>query len=364
MLSNQMRGRAIRIDKNNPDKISNIWHLASVKIPKAGDLSYLQNVATSNDTELFQAGLYDIECLTKRFEGFEAPSYFGQHEISNGIERVFPDSDLNNVMVSGEKVFTKLNSKTMKLAADRQQTKKLWDEALYLGYGQGYNRLSVGVDTPMLTAKNLTYDGYNALMEAILYEFIAILFCIQIRHTYGLYLMGIVTVVFLIILVNLGLKYLRTGSVEGVMKQIAIVHIETLSALDLLKTSLKNVGFKTFTSVSVFLSCNNLSTEENNLLINSMREFLDPIENPRYLLVRHEKFMNIIRQTDYFAVPAIFSSRRKDVDIFAALWQKYIGPCEIVYTRNYEGRKLLLKARKIAFSSSRRSKTKKLSKWQ
>jgi superfamily II DNA or RNA helicase len=30
MLSNQMRGRAIRIDKKNPGKISNIWHLASI----------------------------------------------------------------------------------------------------------------------------------------------------------------------------------------------------------------------------------------------------------------------------------------------------------------------------------------------
>ena len=28
MLSNQMRGRAIRIDKNNPDKVANIWHLS------------------------------------------------------------------------------------------------------------------------------------------------------------------------------------------------------------------------------------------------------------------------------------------------------------------------------------------------
>ncbi len=32
MLSNQMRGRAIRIDKNNRNKVANIWHLASGKI--------------------------------------------------------------------------------------------------------------------------------------------------------------------------------------------------------------------------------------------------------------------------------------------------------------------------------------------
>ena len=31
VLSNQMRGRAIRIDKNNPEKSSNIWHLVTVE---------------------------------------------------------------------------------------------------------------------------------------------------------------------------------------------------------------------------------------------------------------------------------------------------------------------------------------------
>lgn len=364
MLSNQMKGRAIRIDKNNPNKISNIWHLASVKIPSHSDLSYLQAVMTSDDAEAFQAGLYDIESLTKRFEGFEAPSYFGKHEISNGIERVLPETIIDRAKIEGEKVFINLNRQTMERAKNRQQTKQFWDEALYLGYGQGYNRLRVGVDAPMLTAKSLTYDGYNEMFEAILYEFLAIIVCIPIRHTIGLYLMAITFVIFLIVLVNLGLKYLRTGTVEGIMKQIAIVHIEALDALGFLKTSLKKVGFKTFTSVSVYLSCDNLSTEENNLLINSMREFLDPIDNPRYLLVRREKFMNIIRQTDYFAIPSVLSTKKRDVDLFAQLWRRYIGPCEVVYTRNVEGRKLLLKARKIAFSACKRAKTKKLSKWQ
>ena len=31
MLSNQMRGRAIRIDRNNPHKCSHIWHLVCLK---------------------------------------------------------------------------------------------------------------------------------------------------------------------------------------------------------------------------------------------------------------------------------------------------------------------------------------------
>lgn len=36
MLSNQMRGRAIRSDSSNPDKTSNIWHLVCILPPKDG----------------------------------------------------------------------------------------------------------------------------------------------------------------------------------------------------------------------------------------------------------------------------------------------------------------------------------------
>ena len=65
MLSNQMRGRAIRIDRNHPDKVSNIWHLATYD-PKFGNYSY------------------DLTQLATRFEGYEAPSYSGNHEIVSG----------------------------------------------------------------------------------------------------------------------------------------------------------------------------------------------------------------------------------------------------------------------------------------
>jgi hypothetical protein len=74
--------------------------------------------------------------------------------------------------------------------------------------------------------------------------------------------------------------------------------------------------------------------------------------------------MGMVKQTDYFAVPSLVSQNKKSVEIFEALWRKYIGHCQIVYTRNLEGRKLLLKARKTAFSALKRPYTKKLSKWQ
>ena len=86
------------------------------------------------------------------------------------------------------------------------------------------------------------------------------------------------------------LKFLKTGSVSSIIKQIAIVNLQTLYSLGLIHTSIQNVGIKVDDTVqNLFLSCKNLQIEDNNLLIKCMQEFLDPIENPRYILIKENK---------------------------------------------------------------------------
>ena len=50
MLSNQMRGRAIRIFKDDPNKVSNIWHLVTL------EPSYILD----NDKNIYISGLTKI----------------------------------------------------------------------------------------------------------------------------------------------------------------------------------------------------------------------------------------------------------------------------------------------------------------
>lgn len=353
MLSNQMRGRAIRKDKNNPDKISNIWHLATISAPKN---SVSQFFNFSEETEY--TGLYDLEQLTKRFEGFEAPSYYDKHEIMNGIDRVI-SNNFYYELLNGERGLSVHNSKILELAHNRQQTKKWWQDSLYLGYGNGIMNLSRGVSAPCPTSKSLCYKGYRYLLGSVLSIFMIIVayMCKLNLVRYIVYLIPIL----LVVLCSVGIKYLRTGSVAGVMKQVAITHLEALHGLGLIKTSLKNVGITVTTGNFVYVVCKNLSIEENNLLMKCLQEFLDPINNPRYIMIRRGE---IPGQVDYFAIPSVMSARKSDVEVFEKLWDKHVGNGEIVYTRNFEGRKLLLKARNNAFSAIKRGKTAKLSKWQ
>jgi hypothetical protein len=328
MLSNQMRGRAIRIDRNHPDKVSNIWHLATYD-PKFGEYSY------------------DLAQLATRFEGYEAPSYFGKHEIVSGIERVLMTN------LSG------IPETNLALAKNRDFTRQWWQEALYTGYGNNKPiGLTSGVEAESLTVRSLRYKGY-------LYYALFVLSLSMFLFGLPGPVAGIGFAVIALLLACLFLCYCRTGTVTGVMKQVAIVILETLSGQGLIKTSLKQAGLRVQEEKGeLFVICANLPADENNLFIQSLQEFLDPVENPRYLLVRQTRFLKRIKQTDYFAIPSAISPNKKGVALFERLWFRYIGPCKIVYTRTAEGRKVLLKARKYAFSASKMKKSKRLSKWQ
>lgn len=366
MLSNQMRGRAIRIDMNNPDKVSNIWHLATIDFPDKSDSSMFGTLS-DNDMDDLRIYTYDLEQLTTRFKGFEAPSYYGKHEITSGIDRIMeaPNSVMMPEEVSLKEKITRLETTTKNLAANREQIRQWWKDALHLGYGNDKPMsLFTGVQVPRMTTKSLLYKGYKYFVALFLPTVIGA--CYFLLRVFP----SITTVVIALVAIALPLgiisaKYLKTGTIEGVMKQIAIAILETMSYQGIIKSSIKNVGLHvTEDNGMLFVSCSNLPAEENNLFIQALQELLDPVDNPRYLLVKHSTFRGKIKQTDYFAVPSILSTNRKSVDMFQRLWEKYIGECEIVYTRNLEGRKVLLKARKDASSAMKRKKSQRLSKWQ
>ena len=362
MLSNQMRGRAIRIDKRNPDKVSNIWHLATFDFPDQDDFSKFGTIS-DNDIENLRIYTSDLVQLATRFKGFEAPSYYGNHEIMSGIDRILDDPSCREATL--KKRMDRIKENTLKFAGNRAQIRQWWNDALYLGYGQNKAmNLSTGVQVPRLTTKSLLFYGYKSMILSFL-AMVLTLYYILSRVFPFYFLTALALVAVAVFLGFMTAKYLKTGTVEGVMKQVAITVLETMSSQGLIKSSIKNVGLRvTEIQGSVFVSCNNLPAEENNLFIQALQELLDPIDNPRYLLIKRSKFMGRVKQTDYFAVPAILSANKKSVEIFQKLWEKYIGECEIVYTRNLEGRKVLLKARKDASSALKRERSMRLSKWQ
>ena len=87
VLSNQMRGRAIRIDKNDPGKAANIWHLVTVEpeyLMKEKLSERIQAYMAKDDDTLVS---YDYEVLQRRFDAFMGPNYT-TGAVESGIQRI------------------------------------------------------------------------------------------------------------------------------------------------------------------------------------------------------------------------------------------------------------------------------------
>ena len=122
MLSNQMRGRAIRIDKNNHSKTANIWHLVTIEPEYVFEENILNkvNAFISQDKNVMIS--YDYDTLSRRFDCFVGPNY-DTGDIESGIERityVIPPYTYENI--------EKINEKMFVLARNREQLSKIWED--------------------------------------------------------------------------------------------------------------------------------------------------------------------------------------------------------------------------------------------
>ena len=89
---------------------------------------------------------------------------------------------------------------------------------------------------------------------------------------------------------------------------------------------------------------------EEGAFLPTLEEALGPIDNPRYVVIRRSRFFSLSR-IDYHAVPKALSANKAEAEAYARLFSRYVGPVKLAYTRNADGRKVLLKARAKAMST-------------
>jgi superfamily II DNA or RNA helicase len=101
ILSNQMRGRAIRVDPAVPDKTANIWHLVSMEPVWAYSESVRERISSRlNGTSKTECPVSeDFAMLRRRFQAFLGVSYT-EDVIEDGIDRlsvIRPPYDRTNI---------------------------------------------------------------------------------------------------------------------------------------------------------------------------------------------------------------------------------------------------------------------------
>ena len=105
------------------------------------------------------------------------------------------------------------------------------------------------------------------------------------------------------------------------------------------------------------------SSFEKSIFLDAVQEVLGPIINPRYMLTRSSTLLSFVRK-DFHAVPEILAEKKERAEYFIKMWNKYVGPTDLIYSRTPEGRAILIKARGASLSGHFLKKTERLSAWK
>lgn len=340
MLSNQMRGRAIRVWPDNPNKTSSIWHLVSINLsPKKW--FEIQNAEEKYD-ETLELQLYglspDLDLLDRRMTQFLGLHY-SELTIESGIDRL----ELNQITFS-QKGLEKLNQNAITLSQKRQELKDRWQEALPLNEEMEVAN-EVEVDKQFLPLAYLN-DWKKALL---LFQALVVSFNIYDASKYviGGSLSNFNLTILLLAVIALAIVWGRYAIYKSPYKRLEVfgeaIHQALLDAGQIeTKESAPRVVRDSKQALYNAIYLKGASMKEKEIFAQAITEFFAPIENQRYILKASRK---VVDQTEYFAVPSMFERRKDDATAFLERIQKSVGKYDLIYTRSAQGRPILLEAR-------------------
>ena len=129
------------------------------------------------------------------------------------------------------------------------------------------------------------------------------------------------------------------------MTFIAKALLETLQYSQFIsdRASLDVVGNDVYISIQL----RSASRYEQNIFNEAVTEMFTQIDNQKYLLILKKK--GKLNYNQSFACPSILGKKKAMVELFSDNLNGRVGDFEIIYTRNDEGREMLLKCRKLSF---------------
>ncbi len=364
MLSNQMRGRAIRIDPQRPGKVSNIWHLATIPDPDGGSIGgFIRRLNWGHLRGAEQDDLTsDLDLLARRFRAFEGIANDPPPRIESGLDRLglFDVTSLETA-----------NERTLAMARDRRAIAERW--AVSLGDPEQRSHVHE-VATPNHSPRRLSWRnslywlGVTALSGGT-FALGESLFDVVLGDTFATWLAWTAGAVALATLPKLfkALRLLvRNGSIEGTLRQAGGAVLRGLNRAKIVSDAdLANASLVIHrnSAGSHDIAVRGVSRAAERAVLDAISELLGPVENPRYLLVRESWLMKRRRRADYHAVPAAIGKRKEWAEAFHQDWNARVGPSELVPTRTPEGRLQLLKARARSFAAGFQRAVERRSAW-
>ena len=348
VLSNQMRGRAIRTQKGNPAKTSNIWHLVCI------------------DPTIKDGGA-DVELMKRRFKSFVGITNGDNPVIESGWSRLGCERETYNAAIVKE-----LNQETFENAAKRDTLYIRWQRAI----GSGIKlveeiKIPFRKETDGLDYKRQLSLYWNKTIKYLIADLVLALMAFGAETILSIFrnlrmvksvkwLVYFIVTTCVIGLLSLGKKtyktlklYIKYRDISKDIQQIGNALLESLVKQGAMKTAIKNLSVVAYSddAGAVYCYLRGAKTFEQSLFINNLQEVIDIIDNPRYVIVRKNKIIVSFVKKDYHAVPEILGRNKINAEYFSQKWTELIGECELIYTRTIDGRKRLLEMRMKSLSS-------------
>ncbi|MEH1007802.1 DEAD/DEAH box helicase family protein [Winogradskyella sp. ECml5-4] len=351
--SNQMRGRAIRKDANAPNKTGNIWHLACV-----------------DPTDL--DGGREVDTLKRRFEAFVGVTNSTIPFISNGFERLnIPDE------IPVEQIDT-LNESTLNVATKRILTTEKWNNAI--GKGTKLTKEVKVLHQGKRPYKRQQQIYYFDVLRFFIVEllFTMMLFYVEfVAQSFHLILQrGVFYFIYALLAAFIGVfgyklyktlkLYLRHGYLYKKIGKMGLAILDTLDDLGYITSGRASINMNSYVLGKGDVVCNLVGANalENSLFAKALTELLEPIESPRYLIVKTNFFRKRLDVENFYPVPELFGDKKENALVFQKHWKHYLGQSKLIFTRSVEGRKLLLKARLFHVYNAFKEVTKEVMVWK
>ena len=328
MSSNQMRGRALRVDKENPDKTSDIWHLVTFS-------QYDSNA--------------DLDTITRRFNTFEGVSYF-DNKIQNGIGRLGLGelSDIKN-----------LNQIMFERAKNRNSLNTKWNQVF---------------EKSVITEENKIHQVYDIV--EVQNSSVPVVVCKSAQSKLKNFFNQ-----------KIKNRYIQIIREEHLVLACALQNtLKTFGYINSFDSKISLTIDESNYSVSVTLmDCTNY---ERNVFVKAYNEIFTPSEKYRYIMKKtsdyswaiqkQKKFFkifnfvfsfskqkytlpeSIFKANSYYLVPEILGTKKQQAESFVNCLGLNFGYFDLIYTRKYEGRAELLKA---LYSNNYSSFTKRSRLW-
>ena len=339
VLSNQMRGRAVRSYSDDPHKTANIWHLVSIEPEDlfSGSTALSSRVFSAFRTH-DQIVSSDFETLIRRFECFFAP-WYNERVISNGISRIDilkPPFDRAGIQ--------RINDEMLRRASGRLEMSRAWEECLFnTPYAEITDKIIISraasVPKPYVYRRFADFTAHFALLGAC-----AALYLGGLADLGPLLLPGTAAAA---AAAGSSVRLFRAFSPAHRIKKLAAGLFETLRETGDItsETACADVVYNKADG-TVTCALTGAFVRESRIFGQAMQEMMSPFNDPRYLFVLKKR--KSYDYTQSFACPEIISNAKK-VQIFEKHLRHLAGKYTAVYTRSGKNSKVLFYCRRFSW---------------